>query len=302
MRFFYWKISYEGMTTIPFTRKNNLLSLLRGYDLPIKRNYLNAALLGYGKKHHITDEEKEERYQKFRSIAYDSLKKYFKVIRDLISDEDFWHSSGFYEVLSAFTRFYVADLSKTSSDFLENLEAFQSEIAQSVRYNKLLGAMNNLANKLIKDRRLTPAEYKKLEEKYEEIKEKSKNGIKQFFYRVKFQKPDVQVTENLILDCIVYSTETPEEFALNWERYKNAVAMKSDNDILKIFSEDLQDTAADDDEESEGEYDSDDLDFVVSDEEPIAKRRRLTRPEGSDDENSDDEGEVNGSGFYDWWW
>ena len=112
MRFFYWKISYEGMTTIPFTRKNNLLSLLRGYDLPIKRNYLNAALLGYGKKHHITDKEKEKRYQKFQSTAFDSLKEYFKAFRNLLSDEDFWHSTGFYQVLSAFTRFYVASFSK----------------------------------------------------------------------------------------------------------------------------------------------------------------------------------------------
>ncbi len=281
------------MTTIPFTRKNNLLSLLRGYDLPVKRNYLNAALLGYG-KHRKTDEDKEKRYQKFRTIAFNSLEQYFNVLKSLISDDDFWHSLGFYQVLCAFTRFFVASWSKTSSDFVINLDAFLREISQSIRYAKLIEIMDDLADE--------QKARKKIPEEYEKIKEKSKNNIRKLTYRLPFQEqdqdaPDKEGVKNLILDCIVYSTETPEDFALNWEKYKDKVTMKTDKDVERLFSENLQDTAADDyDDESEGEYDTDDEDFVVPDdfieyEEPAAKRRR-----------DDDDEEVNGSGFYDWWW
>lgn len=282
------------MTTLPFTRKNNLLSLLRGYDLPIKRNYLNAALLGYGKHHKTDEEKKEERYQNFRFKVIDALEKCFNAFRKKLTDNTFWHSRRFFNALCAFTRFAVAGWSETSSEFLENLEGFLSEIAQSRRYNNLLGTMNKLANEQ-KAQGKTPKKYKM-------IKEESKTNIRKITYRLLWaeETPDIRGITNLILDCIVYSTETPEDFALNWDRYTKAVAMSSDTDIMKIFSEDLQDTAADDDEESEGEYDTDDEDFVVSDNEEIPEippPKRLRRVE----EDSDEE-EVNGSGFYDWWW
>lgn len=289
------------MTTLSFTRKNNLLSLLRGYDLPIKRNYLNAALLGFGKHNKKDEDEKKEKiYRDFRSTVDVSLEKCFNAFRNQIDNVEFWHSSIFYKALCAFTRYYVAGYSETSSDFLENLEGFMSEIVQSKRYLNLLKTMDKLANE-------QKARGGEIPEEYETVKEKSKNNIRKLSFRLWAQEtPDTQGIINLILDCIVYSTETPEEFALKWEKYKDIVTMSSDKDIMKIFSEDLQDTAADDDEESEGEYDPEDVDFVVSDDDieyvkPVAKRRRLVRVEGSDEDSDDDE-EVNGSGFYDWWW
>ena len=278
--------------------------MLRGYDLPIKRNYLNAALLGYG-KHQKTDEDKEEIYKNFRLKVIKALNECYKAFSDKLRDGDveFWHSRRFYDALCAFTRFAVAGWSESSSDFFNNLEDFLREIAASRQYIYLVENMDALMDEQ-KARKKIPAGYKKL-------KEESKNDIRSLVeYRLPFQEPppfDKQGFIDLILACIVYSTKTPEEFEKHWVKFKDKITMTSDADVMKIFSEDLQDTAADDyDDESEGEYDPEDLDFVVSDDfieyEPGAKKRRLTKPEGSDDEDSDDEGEVNGSGFYDWWW
>ena len=157
--------------------------------------------------------------------------------------------------------------------------------------------MDELANKQMEEGELP--------EKYKTMKAESKNNISRLSFRLYAQvTPDPQGIMNLILDCIVYSTETPEDFALNWEKYTDAIAKKSDKDIFKIFSEDLQDTTYDDEKESEGEYDSEDERFVVpdgeeyieyEDREKPAKRRKMIV-------DSDDEEEVNGSGFYDWWW
>ena len=288
------------MTALPFIRKNNLLSLLRGYDLPIKHNYLNTALLGYGK--HNKDKDNEERYQKFRSTVDASLDKYFNTFREEINNNDFWQPPIFYKALCAFTRYYVAGLSVKSSQFFNNIDGFLSDIVQTERYNNLVETMEKLANKL-----KYKQEEKEILEKYNIIKENSKKNILKLSFLLYGQTtPDIQKIMNLILDCIVYSTNTPEDFVLNWEKYKDTVAKSSDKDTTKIFSEDLQDTLNDDlEEESDGEYDSEDERFVVPDdvieyeddgENPVKKKRR--RIVDSDDE----EGEVNGSGFYNWWW
>lgn len=326
------------MTTLPFTRKNNLLSLLRGYDLPIKRNYLNAALLGYGKrnkKDETKDEKKENRYQDFRSTAAESLNRCIDAIEERIDDDKFWHGSDIYKALRIFTRFYIARLCESSSEFFINIERFLVDIADSKRYFYLLETMDALADELKAISTVEPTveellptveteeqvkediplveadEYtgegnptdetdelteEKIWGKYERIKEESKEHI------LNFTPVTNREVINFILDCIVYSTEVPEQFESHWEKYKMEVITTSDTDLNKIFSEDLVDTMNADENEDEGEYDSEDEKFVVPDadeyieyKERPAKRRKLVP-------SKEDEEEVTGSGFYDWWW
>lgn len=308
------------MTTLPFERKNNLLSLLRGYDLPIKRNFLNSALLGFGKHHHHhhhhkkeketlpskleKSEESEERFKNFLTTVDTALKKYFSFFSTHIPDDSFWYSNKFYDALCAFTRYFVASTTRTSSEFLSNVEGFLIDIVESDRYNRLLDDMDIFAD-----------EYRETgkSDEYEKIRVQSGKSIREISSQCLSQNVfdlDYQTIKNLILDCVIYSTNEPQEFESNFERYKTKVTTSSDKDILHLFSEDLQDTADNDDLESEGEHDSEDEKFVVPDdvieyededededeyEEKPAKRRKLV-PSKEDDE------EVTGSGFYDWWW
>jgi hypothetical protein len=301
------------MTTLPFERKNNLLSLLRGYDLPIKHNYLNSALLGFGKHHHhhhhhhhhkekeTTYDKTNEKYKNFRSTVENALRKYFTYFSENLSDHSFWYGKDFYDALCAFTRYFVASNTERSTEFLSNIENFLAGIVTSERYDSLADKMYDLAKK-----------YKKtdeLPEEYTSIKTACGNDIREISEQCLSQDVlslDEQTIINLILDCIVYSTQDPEGFAWNFEEYQKKVTKSYDSDALRLFSEDLQDTAYDDEKESEGEYDSEDERFVVPDgeeyieyedeeeEEKPTKRRKIVY--------SDDEEEVNGSGFYDWWW
>ena len=87
---------------------------------------------------------------------------------------------------------------------------------------------------------------------------------------------------NLILDAIIITIESPDVYELTLEKYKDKVNQKSEKDMLNIFSEDLQDTAAKDDEELEEDEDYyDDDGFVVSDSEdpyepyePVNKKQK----------------------------
>lgn len=293
-RIFCLKLSYEGMTTIPFTRKNNLLSLLRGYDIPIKRNFLNATLLGYGKRHKKDevnkDRKKEERYQKFRDSAdeNESLKIYFDTFRDEIDNESFWQSSDFLSDLCEFTRFCVASWSKTSTKFFENSETLLTQIPQSSRFKTILTIMDDLAD-LWHAGEPIPG--------YEDIKDECKQHISGILYRSQFQTLPQKAVKNLIIDCIVLSTSNPSEFERNWDKYATIVTRRADSDASKYFSEDLLDTVSEDEDESEGEADSDDEDFVVPDDVNPAKRRKLA---ASDDDEEEDE-EMNGSGGLPYW-
>ena len=300
------------MTTLSFNRKNNLLSFLRGYDLLFKRNYLNAALLGYGKHshhhhhhhhHHHKENETtistaENKYEKFLSTVFRELEKYFNFFREHIPDDSFWYNNKlFFEALCAFTRYFIASKTTTSSEFLSNIETFLTDIIASDRYSNLLDEMDSFADQY--------KETKKLPEEYIKIKEECGNDIREICSSPNVLDLIEQTFINLILDCIVYSTNVPEEFALKFEKYKDKVTTSYEDDISRLFSEDLQDTAYSDDLESDGEPDSEDEKFVVPDDEEYieyeddskekpVKRRKIV--------SSDDEKEVNGSGFYDWWW
>ena len=326
---FLLKLLYEGMTTLPFERKNNLLSLLRGYDLPIKRNFLNSALLGFGKHHHHHHkkdkkeketpkkekkkthlDESEEKYLQFLITVEDSLKKYFNFFIANLSNRSFWYGPLFYDALCAFTRYFVASKTRTSTEFLNNIERFLTDIVESERYDSLLDEMDSFAD-----------EYKTTEvlpEAYKAIKVQSGNAIGAISTQCLSQDVlnlDEQTIINLIIDCVVYSTEEPQEFEITFEKLKTKITNSADKDILRLFSEDLQDTVDDDaKEKDDGKYDSEDERFVVPDGEEYieyesdeeeegetpAKRRKMWIVDSDDDD--EEEGEVNGSGFYDWWW
>ena len=309
-RIFLLKVLFEGMTTLPFKRKNNLLSLLRGYDLPIKHNFLNSALLGFGKHHHhhhhhhkkekktLTSkpEESEERYIKFLTTVEPALKEYFNFFITNIHNDSFWYSNKFFDALCAFTRYFVASKTTTSSEFFSNIESFLVDIANSVRYARLLEDMDSFADKYKISEEL-PKEYNNIKvESGDAIQTISRQCLSQDVLNL-----DNQTIINLILDCIVYSTEEPQEFESKFDTYQRRVTNSYEKDIQQIFSEDLQDTAHDDELESDGEFDSEDESFVVPDDEeyieyeekPVKKRRKLVASE---------EDEVTGSGFYEWWW
>lgn len=257
-RIFYWKLLDERMTTLSFNRKNNLLSLLRGYDLPLKHNYLNAALIGYG-KHHQTDPEPdpaEERYQNFRLSVEESLDEYFNAFIERINNQDFWHNKDFLKALCAFTRYYVAAESKSSSDFVTRLEDLLVKMAGSA--GDLSDIMFDFATEY-KHTGILPNGYKQTK------KDSRKSILKISNLWNTGTRPDNQAIINLILDCIVYSTNDPEDFGINFEKYMDLVRMSSDKDVLEIFSENLEDTAFDDDLESDEDSDSDDDSFVVPD-------------------------------------
>lgn len=288
------------MTTLSFKRKNNLLSLLRGYDLPIKQNFLNSALLGFGNHHHHNKEKKsEKKYQKFLNTVEPALETYYKFFNEQIYNYSFWNDDeAVTDALCQFTRFYIALIGSSSSKFLSNIESFITDIVSSDRYITLLEKMNAFSD--------TYKETRKIPEEYDRIKEESEYSIQRISKQCLHPDaniPNYRTIIDLILDCIVYSTEEPQEFALNFERYKTKVTSSYDKDILHLFSEDLEDTAYNDYLESEGEGDSEDERFVVPDDiieyendgENPAKRRKVV-------DSDDEEGEVNGSGFYDWWW
>lgn len=310
------------MTTLSFTRKNNLLSLLRGYDLPAEQhNYLNSALLGFGNHHHhhhhhhhhkkenktstsTSEERSEKKYIEFLNTVADSLVKYLDFFSKHIPDDSFWYDDTFFKALCAFTRYFVASKTETSSEFLNNIEGFLTDIADSEQYISLLDVMDDFADEYKKIKKISKSD--ELPKEYITLKEQSGNDIRKISIQCLNENVldlDPQTIINLILNCIVYSTQEPQEFQLNFEKYKQKVTNSYDKDISRLFSEDLQDTAYNDDLESEGEGDSEDEGFVVPDDEveyeddgetPV-KRRKVVH-------DDDEEGEINGSGFYNWWW
>ena len=303
------KECFEGMTTLSFTRKNNLLSLLRGYDLPIKPNYLNSALLGFGNHHHHHHhhhdklKKSEKKYEKFLTTVEPALETYYKFFNEQINNYSFWHDEeAVSDALCQFTRFYIALITSTSSNFLDNIESFVTDIVDSERYITLLEEMSSFAN--------IYKETGELPEEYEKIKEESKDAIqeisKQNLHPDAFV-PNYTIIIDLILDCIVYSTKKPEDFALIFDKFTRKVNSSSNKDISRLFSEDLKETENKDELEHDEVGDSEDEDFIPDDddddsdddydeeyEENPVKRRKVA--------DSDEEGEVNGSGFYDWWW
>ena len=278
-----------------FDLKNSLLTKLRGYDIPTRRNYLNASLNGFGHHHHHHRHHKhkkdnpENRYNKVLAQLLDDedspLAKYLQYFANPGKCKEFFGSEekDIRNKLANFTRFYIISRSLSSSEFVSGVEGFLSDLVSNPRYIKLLETMEELADSYKeKYNTATGEEEVEIPEEFETIKENSFNNFvkaAEKCFNTDIIRLDYDTVLNMILDGIVVMTENPADFELNFDKYKNAVITANDNDVFNIFSEDLQDTAAKDDDDLEEDDDYyDDDGFVVSDSEdpyePVNKKQK----------------------------
>lgn len=278
-----------------FNRKYNLLSLLRGYDLTFPYDF-SSILLGYGKGVSPSTKYAAQYEKTYTDVDENPVNGAFKKFKEeYVNNETFWKSTDFViEMLVRLTRYVILSFSPDYKTFFETMEAFLSDLINSKYYITILEQMDEFMDDW-KNGNVNI--YQSEIPGFIVLKETCRKQIKKYLFISEFydltSRYGVSPDENFIqfiVNCLVCTSKTPEDFALNTEKYRKSCTNSIEFDTKIHFSEDLRDTKKKDlydlhrirpikidfEEEDIG---SEDEDY----EEPVSKK-------------------MKGSGFYNWWW